>query len=97
MCGLLLNEDECVAPWMAGTEQPKPQSVEPEFYAPATDCFIGHLNAAKCEEIFNIAEAQTEAMIELNGVLDYFGRETAPVIQTFGRFHPDTLPNRRLT
>ena len=69
----------------------------PELYAPATDRFIGHLDLSLREQILDITEAQAEAMIEPDCVLDDFGWETVPAIVALGCFHPTTLPNCWLT
>lgn len=47
---------------------------------PAPDAFVGDLDAALCEEIFNVAIAEREANIHPDGTLDDVGREAVATV-----------------
>jgi hypothetical protein len=55
-----------------------------EFPAPLSDGFVRNNNSAFGQKIFNITEAQTEAMIDPYGVADDFRRETVSVVTGWG-------------
>ncbi len=46
-----------------------------EFYAPETDRFSGYCDASLAQQIFDIAEAQIETIVEPDCVTDDIGRE----------------------
>ena len=62
-----------------------------EFPAPLSDGFIRHNDSAFGQKIFNITEAQTEAMIDPYGVADDFRRETVSVVTGWGALHEMSL------
>ena len=47
-----------------------------ELYSPQSDRFSSHDDASLGQEIFNVAMAQIEAVVEPDGVGDYIGRES---------------------
>ena len=55
-----------------------------EFPAPLPDSFIRNNDSAFGQKIFNITEAQTEAMIDPYGVADNLRRETMSVVSGSG-------------
>jgi hypothetical protein len=57
-----------------------PSKVGSEFPTPTPDGFVGNNNAAFGEEIFDITEAQTEAVIKPDGTANDFGREPMTVV-----------------
>jgi hypothetical protein len=62
-----------------------------EFPAPLSDSFVRNNNSAFGQKIFNITEAQTEAMIDPYGVADDFRRETVSVVTGWGALHEMSL------
>jgi len=59
---------------------------------PLSDGLVGHDDAPLGEEVFDISEAQTESVVEPDGVADYFGREPVSVIARRFGIHPRSLP-----
>ena len=51
-----------------------------EFQTPLPDALVGDNDPPLCQEIFDISEAQAEAVIEPDGVTDDFGRETVSAV-----------------
>ena len=51
-----------------------------EFLTPIADRFVGDENPSLCEQVFYVAKAQGESMIEPNSVTDDFWRETVASI-----------------
>ena len=64
----------------------------PEVSTPPSDGLVGDDDASLGEEILRIAEAQREAVIQLDGVTDDLGRESIAVIAERLAGHPPTLP-----
>ena len=62
-----------------------------EFSAPSPDGFLRNNDSAFGQKIFNITEAQTEAMIDPHGVTDDFRRETVSVVMGSGALHQMSL------
>lgn len=62
-----------------------------EFSAPSPDGFVRNNDSAFGQKIFNITEAQTEAMIDPHGVTDDFRRETVSVVMGSGALHQMSL------
>jgi hypothetical protein len=62
-----------------------------EFPAPLADGFVRNNDSAFGQKIFNITEAQTEAMINPHGVADDFQRETVSVVTGWGALHAMSL------
>jgi hypothetical protein len=58
-----------------------------ELDAPQADGFIRDRDAALREEILNISKAQTETMIELDGVANDFGRKSISAVAQRVAFH----------
>ena len=50
-----------------------------ELLAPLSDGLVGNNNSPLCQEILDISEAQTEAVVEPDGVADDLRRESLPV------------------
>ena len=61
----------------ASAPQP-PRVVEPERLTPLPNRLVGDGDAALGQQVFCIAKAKTETMIEPDGVADDFGRERYP-------------------
>ena len=53
---------------------------------------VGHGDAPLSEETFGIAEAQTETVVEPDGVTDDFRRESVSVVAGGRARHRPTLP-----
>ena len=53
-----------------------PRVGEAEGLAPVPDGFVRDGDAAVCEEVFDVAEAQSEAVVEPDGVADDGGWES---------------------
>jgi hypothetical protein len=62
-----------------------------EFPAPSPDGFIRNNDSAFRQKIFNITEAQTEAMIDPYGVPDDFRRKTVSVVTGSSALHQMSL------
>jgi hypothetical protein len=62
-----------------------------EFPAPLANGFVRNNYSAFGQKIFNITEAQTEAMIDPYGVADDFRRETVSVVTGWGALHEMSL------
>ena len=62
-----------------------------EFPAPLPYGFVRNNYSAFGQKIFNITEAQTEAMIDPYGVADDFRRETVSVVTGLGALHEMSL------
>ena len=59
---------------------------------PQPDRFVGHRDAALGQEIFDIAKAHTEAVIQPNGVADDLGGKSISVVARRVAFHRPSLP-----
>ena len=62
-----------------------------EFPAPSPDGFVRNDDSAFGQKIFNVPEAQTEAMIDPYSVADDFRRETVSVVTGSGAIHEMSL------
>jgi hypothetical protein len=72
---------------------PEPLRVrEAESLAPLPDGFVRDRDAAMREEVFGVAEAQGEAVVEPHGVADDGGRESVARVADDVVGHPATLP-----
>ena len=74
-----------------------PRVVWTELAAPLSNRFVRHDDASFGKQIFDLSEAQTELIIEPNGVADYFGRKTMPEIARSAAFHTAIVPRGALT
>ena len=63
----------------------------PEPITPLPDGHIGNRNSTLGQDVLDISEAQTEAMVEPDCVADDFWRESVSVVQRFSIFHPISL------
>ena len=45
-----------------------------EFDGPLPDRFVSHFHTTLSEQVFNVSEAQTESIVQPDGVTDDFGR-----------------------
>ena len=54
---------------------------------------MGHDDPTFCQEIFDISEAQAEAVVEPNAVADDFRREPVSAVAGGGAIHPASLPD----
>ena len=72
---------------------PEPPRVrEAEGFAPVPDGFVRDGDSAVREKVFDVAEAQGEAVVEPDGVADDGGRESVAGIADDVVGHPATLP-----
>ena len=62
-----------------------------EFPAPLPDGFVRNNDSTFCQKIFNITEAQAEAMIDPYGVADDVRREAVSVVTGLGAVHEMSL------
>ena len=95
-----------LCPWMVtktssrcpDVAQPALSTLEPasvcrtEREAPQPDRFVGHRDATLGQEIFDIANAHTEAVIQPDGVADDLGRKSIPMVARRVAFHRPSLP-----
>ena len=63
-----------------------------EREAPQPDRFVGHREAALGQEIFDIAKAHTEAVIQPDGVADDLGGKAVSAVARHVAFHRPSLP-----
>jgi hypothetical protein len=63
-----------------------PSVARAEFLTPLPDRLIGHDNSPLGEEILDIAEAQTEAMVRPDRIADDLGRKTITGVTRPDRF-----------
>jgi len=61
--------------------------------APKPDRFVGNRDAALGEKVFHIPKAETEAVVELDGVADDLGRKSISVVARRVTFHRPSLPD----
>jgi len=64
----------------------------PKVFAPVPDGFVRDGDAAVREEVFDVAETQSEAVVEPDGVADDGGRESVAGIADDVVRRPATLP-----
>ena len=89
------DEDLVQVPSVA---QPALSTLEPasvcrtERDAPQPDRFVGHREAALGQEIFDIAKAHTEAVIQPDGVADDLGGKAVSAVARHVAFHRPSLP-----
>ena len=104
---LIDGAPEIVPPSLDGDEdlvqvpsvtQPALSTLEPpgvcrtELDAPQPDRFVGHCEAALGQEIFDIAQAHTEAVIQPDGVADDLGGKAVSAVVRHVAFHRPSLP-----
>ena len=77
-------------PTAAAPQPPRVDRTEP--LAPLPNHLVGDRHASLREEIFNIAEAEAEPMVEPDRVADDVGRESTSVIAGRLAPHRPTLP-----
>jgi hypothetical protein len=53
--------------------------------APGSNRFVGHRDAALGEKVFNVAKAESEAIVQPDGMTDDLGRKPVAPIQEFHR------------
>jgi hypothetical protein len=81
----------CVA--QASLSVPQNTSVlRTEPLAPLSNRLVGHSDAPLSEEIFGIAEAQTETVVKPDGLTDDFRGESVAVVAGGMARHRPTLP-----
>ena len=71
--------------------------LDSEFHRPLSDRFIGHVDTALNEHFFDFPEAETESIVESNGVADDFRWKAMPRVAGSTGFHPDIVPCGELT
>ena len=71
-----------------------PSVLRPKPEARQADGLVGNRNAPLGEEVFDVAEAETESVVEPYGVADDFRRESVSVICGPLAGHRLTLPVR---
>ena len=59
---------------------------------PLADGLVGDDDSALCQKVFNISEAQTEAVIEPDGMADDLGWESVSAVARCLGFHSGSLP-----
>ncbi len=55
----------------------------PDFQAPIANGFVGHGNATLCEQVFDVARAERESMVEPDCTADDLGRKSAASVAGF--------------
>jgi hypothetical protein len=66
----------------------------PEMVYPAPNELVGDYNAALCQQVFDVAQAQGEPEVEPDRLLDDLGWETVAAVAT-GRPQEPQPPGRR--
>ncbi len=69
----------------------------PKLETPLADGFVGNRDSPLGQEIFDITEAQTEAVVEPHGVADDRRGESVPVICGRMAVHQPSLPGSAST
>ena len=69
---------------------------ETELQTPAANRLVRYFYTPFDKEIFNIAEAQVESIIEPDSITDNFGKESVTVISGFAFVHPHSVPKLAL-
>ena len=72
-------KEPTIAPWSLAFPN-APSVVGPERAAPLTDSLVRDRDATLGQEVFDIAEAQREAMVEPHRSRDDFGRESVSAV-----------------
>jgi hypothetical protein len=84
-----LIEDFIQVPLVIRSGPPMPEFIRvglTELAAPLPDGFIGYDNPTGAQELFHIAVAETEAVIQPDAVADDFGREAVVLIAVGGHW-----------
>ena len=74
-----------------------PAQADNTLLTPLTYGFKGFDDFAFCHEILDVSEAQTESVIQPNGVTDDLGRKPVSVVATHIGFHQRSLGGTELT
>ena len=64
-----------------------------ELQTPQSDALVGDDDPPLCQEIFDISEAQAEAVVEPNGMADDLRREPVSAVAGCVAIHPASLPD----
>ncbi len=67
--------------------------LETELQTPQSDGLVCDHDPPLCQEIFDISEAQTEAVVEPNGMADDLRRESVSAVAGCVVIHPASLPD----
>jgi len=68
-----------------------------ELQTPQSDGLVSDDDPPLCQEIFDISEAQAEAVVEPNGMADDLRREPVSAVAGCVAIHPASLPDTRST
>ncbi len=74
-----------------------PSIVRTEFPTPLPNRLVGNYDSALCQKIFDVSEAQAEAVIKPDGVADDLRREPVSMVALPSVAHRRTVPGSRLT
>ncbi len=64
-----------------------------ELSTPLPDALVGDNDPPFCQEIFDISEAQAEAVVQPNGMADDLRREPVSAVAGCVAIHPGSLPD----
>ena len=71
-----------------------------KLHCPRPDCLVAHVDGATRQHLFNIAQAEREAEIEPDSVLDHGWRKAVPLVRNSRHWGPRKAnshgPHRRL-
>jgi len=69
-----------------------PSVLRPKLATPLADRFVGHGDPPLGQEVFDVAEAETESVVEPHGVTGDFWGESVSVVAGRVRVHCRSLP-----
>jgi hypothetical protein len=95
-----VHEELVQVPDVSPTTLPAPKVlgvVEPELLTPLANGLMGHDDSPLCQEVLDIAEAQTESMIQPDGVTDDLRWESVSVVVVRFAVHQRSLGGTGLT
>ncbi len=100
LLALDLNEDLIEKPRVAKASLLLPQLpgiFKPELPAPVPNRLVGYNHSSLSEQIFDIPQAQAEAVVEPDGVADDLAGKTMARVGEFRLIHGPILPRRPAT
>jgi hypothetical protein len=90
----LVDEERVAEPRMTALESPRKQRAE--LVAPEPHRLVGRFDPSLGKQIFDVAVAEVEAMVEPDRVLDDGGWEAVPLIGVGGSVHAGMVAPARL-
>ena len=83
MCLACDPDDNLIEMPFVGRARPIPSDLRCELgtetYHPVTNRFVGNLDASRCQQIFNVTQTESEAVVRPNRVANDRARESKPL------------------